>query len=554
VWIVAFFLVLSVLLKFYHFTAPALDWQSWKQTGMLSKARYIYRDGLISFFVPRQDLFQGLDLESNRAFAEVPLPQLLWACGYWLIGHEAEWVGRLWAIAFSLAGGCYLAALAYRRVPALAGVVALAIYALSPYDTYFYRTVISDVPMTACAIMGLYHFVRWLETGRSRDAMLCAVGTALAAVFKVYALFIGVAYVWLIVRRCGWRALFRPAHLAIAAGAVAPIAAWLVYGYLNFPDDPADVGRNLTASTELFGRWSILVDREYYDRLWVRMGDFGLTPFLGLLFLISAGCALWGVFGSKGPRAASDAGWTRAWPDWLVGWWLGALVYLGVMRQANWEHDYYQMCLLAPLALGAGLGVDAWWHWIGRWDRRAKSPRPGGRRATWGWLKWTTVGLGAISVFYGEYQAYDGIGRAMQQVASHVFHKQINPNPGKYKLELDSYFAGRAIAAVRQDDEKTLFVETGGLRRHQLLYYSGGRGWMLPPEVHSIEDLRPYIERGARYFAVSVAEADWDQDPYPLPLVRSLVAAGHLTEIAHSSDQLDRYDRPRNWAVYRIVP
>ncbi len=543
-WLVLGLLAVSTLIKFYHLTAPALDWHSWKQITTLAKARYIYRDGLISFFVPRVDLFTGLDVDSNKAFAELPLLQLLMALVYRLIGGEAEWVGRVWGILFALVGGGYLAALARRHLAPLAGAIALAIYALSPLDTYFYRTLISDVPMTAFVVMGVFHFVRWLEDGRPRDAVLCAVGTALAALFKVYALFIGVAYVWLILRRAGWRALFRPAHLALAAGSLLPITAWLAYGYLYFPDKPG-VGRNLTASTELLGSWRILLDPGYYGALWARMGDFGLTPFLGLLFLASAAGALRGAFASGAPGAAptespssasgsaASARWTRPWPDWLVGWWLGVLVYLVVVRQGNREHDYYQMCLLPPLALGAGLGFQSWWTWIGRKDRRAG---PAGRApraawAAWGWLKWMTLGLAIVSLTYAELQAYH-----------------------KYKLALDSYVAGRVIAAVRQDDEKTLLLETGGLRHQQLLYYTGGRGWFLPPDVRSFDELRPYVERGARYLAVSMLKSEWEQDPYPLPQLRALTAAGHLAEIARSSEQTDRYDRPRTWAAYRIVP
>lgn len=531
-WLVIGLLALSTVLKLYHLTAPALDWHSWKQVTTLAKARYIYQDGLVSFFVPRVDLFTGLDVDSNKGFAEVPILHLLMALGYWAIGGEAEWVGRLWSIAFALLGGVYLAALVRGRLPALAGAGAVAIYALSPMDTYFYRTLISDVPMTATITMGMFHFVRWMEDERPRDAVGCAVGTALAALFKVYALFIGVAYVWLILRRAGWRALFRPAHLVIGAGSVVPIAAWLAYGYRYFPDKPG-VGRNLTASTELLGSWRVLLDPDYYSALWARMGDFALTPLLGLLFLAAAFGALWGAYrsGSRPPAAARSASpWTRPWPDWLVGWWLGALVYLLVVREGNHVHDYYQMCLLPPLALGAGLGFAAWWEWLGRWERGRTPATPRAAWCGWGWRKWATLGLALVSLLYAELQAYH-----------------------KHQLALDSYAAGRAIAAVRVDDEKTLILETGGLRHQQLLYYTGGRGWFLPLDARSFDDLRPYTERGARFIAVSMLKSEWDADPYPLPLIRALTAAGHLKEIARSSEQLDRYDRPRTWAAYRIL-
>lgn len=532
-WLVGALLAVSALLKLYHLTAPALDWHSWKQVTTLAKARYIYRDGLISFFVPRVDLFTGLDVDSNKGFAEVPILHLLMACGYWLIGGEAEWVGRAWGIVFSVLGGVYLAALVRRRLPDFAAAVAVAVYALSPMNTYFHRTLITDVPMTAMSIMGVYHFVRWMEDGRPRDALWCAVGTALAALFKPYALFLGVAYVWVILRREGWRGLFRPGHLAIGAASVAPVAAWLAYGYRYFADKPG-LGRNLTASTELLGTWRELLDGDYYAALWARLGDFALTPFIALAFLAAAVAALWATLrealrsvrirraGAQGTPSA--ALWTRPWPDWLVGWWLGILVYLVVVRRGNHEHDYYQMCLLPALAAGAGLGVDAWWRWIVGWIGAS-----GPRTRAWRWPQWVTVALAVVSVSYAELQAYH-----------------------KHRLALDSLYAGKAVAAVRQDDEKTLVFELGGLRHQQILYYTGGRGWLLPDDLKSFDEVKPYRERGARYLAVSMRTDEWAQDLYPLPIVRQWAKDGHLQEIAHSGEQVDRYDRPRTWAVWRI--
>jgi hypothetical protein len=532
-WLVAALLGVSAILKLYHLTAPALDWHSWKQVTTLAKARYIYRDGLISFFVPRVDLFTGIDVDSNKGFAEVPILHLLMACGYWLIGGEAEWVGRVWGILFSLGGGIAFAALVRGRVPDVAAGVAVAIYALSPMDTYYHRTLISDVPMTAAITVGLYFFVRWMEDGRPRDAVWCAVATAFAALFKVYALFIGVAFVWVIWRRDGWRGWFRPANLAIAAGSVLPIAAWLAYGYRYFPDVPGE-GRNLTASTELLGSWSVLIHADYYSTLWARLGDQTLTPFVALAFIGAAVGALWGAWrarqaGSMHAASANTASprvarWLRPWPDWLIGWWLGVAVYLIVVREGNRVHDYYQMCLLPPLAVGAGLGVDGWWRGLTRAADRA------GVRS-WRWTHWLTIAVAVVSVLYAEIQTYH-----------------------KHKLALDSLVAGRAVAAVRVDDEKTLVMETGGLRHQQLLYYTGGRGWFLPPDLKQPEDLAPYVSRGARYIAVSMLTEEWAQDPYPLPLLRAWANAGKLKEIARSGDQADRYDRPRTWAVWRIAP
>lgn len=365
--------------------------------------------------------------------------------------------------------------------------------------------------------MGLYYFVRWLDAGRRRDGGLAAVATSLAALFKVYALYLGAAYLFLLVRRKGWRAVLSPQSLLIAAVSVIPVAAWDVYGILTVPDRPGQ-GRNLVASGDLLGPLSLLVTPEYYTRLAVWWIDWTLTPLFGLCAVLAAALAIGHRLAPERVRAALQP--AVRWPDWLTAWWLGVLVYLLMVRQGVFVHDYYQIPVLPPLAVTAALGAQ----WL--WERTAAGAGLGRR-----WARAVAGVLAAASFGYAVQQAHS-----------------------KAALDLDELRVGQAAAALRKPGEYLAYWDFGERRHNQVLYYSGGPGWRLESGLAGWEELKPFYERGARHVALDLSREDWDAGRAPVPVVRELIAAGHLIELRASEQDVDRYGRPRRWAIYRIEP
>lgn len=514
---IAALLALSALLKLYHLTAPAVDWHSWNQITNLAQARYIFREGWSAFFFPRIDLYSSLDPGSDRTFQEMPLLHLMMAAGYHLIGGEAEWVGRVLNIAFSALGGVYLYRLCQTALSARAASLAVAVYAFSPMNLFYHRTIKSDVPFTVFMVVALYYFVCWLDQSRFRDGLLSGASLALAALFKPYALYMGVVFFYLILRRQGWHGVFTPAHIAIGVLCAAPPMAWIAFGWIASPIEPTQ-GENLVTTSRLLGPLSLLWTGEYYDRLQVRVSDTVLTPVLGLMLYVILGVAIYrGAQMVRGKNTASSP----RFPDWWTGWMLGVAAYLLIVRHGNYQHDYYQMPLLPPLAVGAALGFD----WT--WERLAWRPRWGALTA-WQWLM---LALLALSFLYGLVRTYH-----------------------RHALDMDSYRAGRAVAALRGESDKTLTFDQGGMRFNQMLYYTGGKGWRIREPIERPEQLRPFVERGARFIAISLSQADWEQGRAPLLALLRMERDGVLTRAAESSKDKDRNGLPRHWAVFRIVP
>jgi hypothetical protein len=110
------------------------------------------------------------------------------------------------------------------------------------------------------------------------------------------------------------------------------------------------------------------------------------------------------------------------------------------------------------------------------------------------------------------------------------------------------------VAALRTASEKTLTFDQGGMRFNQMLHYTGGKGWRLRATTESSEQLLPFVERGARFIAISLSQADWEQGRAPLPALLRMERNGVLRRAAEASADVDRNGHARHWAVFRISP
>jgi len=503
-------LAASTLAKLYHLTGPATDWHSWNQITTLAQARYLYDNNFAEILIPRVHLFTSLEPDSNIVFGEAPVIHTLIALGYFLIGGEAEWVGRLINIVISGAGAVYLYRLVEKSLSPAGVFTAMMVYLFSPMNLFFHRSVITDVGMVSCTIAGLYYFSLWLETGRRGLGLAAGAAISLAALFKAYALFMGVPFLWLIVRRRGWRSVADPWHLLIAAVCVLPVAAWLYWGLAILPARIPGM-LSIVSSGGLVGDPGLLLEPRFYQRILTILADFTLTPVFGALAVYGAWRAWGAQAGRQGPSAPNRA---RV-PDWLAGWLLGLLVYLVIVNKGNYVHDYYQLPFLPALAILGGLGFAALWE--------GNFLRLGMRRG-----RLVLLGLAGLSLLYA------GLLSA-----------------GKHRRAGYIYDAGLAVKKAALPGERVLFHQMRGF--HQVLFYTGAEGWKLPDEISSRQELSEYYDRGARLIVLALSQADWEGNRQPLAGLERLAAQGMLVRAAHSRESTDRSGNRIPWVVYRIA-
>ena len=195
-------------------------------------------------------------------------------------------------------------------------------------------------------------------------------------------------------------------------------------------------------------RWLILLQRLIFD----------VANPLGVLL------AAWGAWG-----------WLRARRQPVVAfaasWLLGAALYLLTFFSLNWMHSYYQIPLLAPVALLAAAFLD----------RLAAAPRLVARLGAVALL----LAMGAVSLWYTS-RAY-------------------------YHVDWRAVHAGELIRSHTAPDDLIvayLYDDNRDYADPRLLYQARRRGWPVQALDLVPERIQPYVREGAAHLAVVEATPD----------------------------------------------
>lgn len=441
-------LIMGLLLKLPYINNPISDWHSWNQTSTMANARYIAQDGLDALLHPKVDVLESLDKSSNATFAEFPLLAAVLGGGFAILGEESEWLARLIVILFSLLGTVYFYLLVSEETNPEVALIAVAMYLVSPMVWFFHRTIITDVPMASFVIAGLYHFRHWLRDEAPKQLLYCTIFTALAALAKAYALYIGIAYLLLIIDQWGWKKLFRPAHIFLAIGSWAPLLGWIYFCWLQI--DQGATGANLTGSSELLGPVSIWWNPRYWSRIVSSLGDFTLMP-TGLIAFIAAFC-----FFKKLKEVRI-----------VLYWFASVCFYYLFVRQGNMEHDYYQIPFSAPALFIAALG---WFYWGSNWKKKWSPKR----------FQWTVGVVIVLTILIGGKYSYT-----------------------KATLDRSPVMLGKQLASLNPTKELVLVVNSDGLQRNQSIFYSKAKGWHIR-HLPTPGEIAQYRASGARWFGINI--------------------------------------------------
>lgn len=482
--------LLAVLLKLPFITNPISDWQSWNQVTTMANAKYIYQEGWDAFWNPKVDVFETPSIESNRAAAEMPLLPGVIALFYHLSGENSESAGRLAAILFSVIGTIYFYLLVLETTNSRIALLAVGMYLIAPMVWYFHRTVMTDVPMVAFVTAGLYHFRRWIETEAFKQILLSMLFTSLAALFKAYALYIGIAYLLMILDAWGWKKLLRPQHLLLVVVAWLPLILWMWHGAQTVQDGVT--GNNLTSKTELLGPISLWWNPQYWIRLQITLTELILFRF-GILGFFAA------FFYWREVRKVRV----------LVFWLLSVLFYFLFVRDGNLVHDYYKMPLTEPVIFLAAIG---WYHWVASWKHHLSAKK----------IKIILGVIIALSIADGaEFSRYK---------------TNIDPSP----VEL-----GRKLFELNKGKKYVIIYDADGLQRNQALFYSGTQGWHFK-QFLSLEKVEEYKANGAAFVGIILKKKELKSN------ADSLAEYDRKFERVWEHITSGRYDEEKHILIYRI--
>jgi hypothetical protein len=316
-------LVLAAGVRLYRLNAPLADWHSWRQADTAAVTRRYVQEG-IDLLRPRYDdlssIPSGRDNPQGYRMVEFPFVNALTAWGYQALSSAlpVHVFSRLISIAFSLGSLIFLYLLVRRLSDPLTASLAAAVFALLPYNIYFSRTVLPEVPLVFFSLGMLYFAVR-------NQILLATILAALSLLLKPYALFLflPIAYLGLRQRRYAY---------VLLCFSLIPFLLWR-YWIQQFPEGiPAFTWLLNGNGIRFKGAWWRWLFADRLGRL--ILGYFGLIPFgLGLLV-----------------KPPVKAGW------FYHVWALGILVYLIVFATGNVQHDYYQIIAIPIISIFVAKG------------------------------------------------------------------------------------------------------------------------------------------------------------------------------------------------------
>ncbi|MCL4235889.1 MAG: glycosyltransferase family 39 protein, partial [Deltaproteobacteria bacterium] len=337
-WVV---LAASVVIRLPFLAAPIEDRHSWNQCSTATIIRNLAeRD--FNPFRTQWDVLDPGPARDNIEAEEAPIYHVLAAMLYRGFGATHAWP-RLLSIAAMIVGSLFLFRLASRLFDERAALAAVFFWNFAPYPWFFGRTIMSDPWMVACVIAAADWWHRWLETDRPRDLYLAGLATCFAALFKVFALYLGVLFLATGLSHHRGRFFARPSTWIFAALSVIAPIAWILYAArIGSLGNATEGAGQIVGSTRLWGSVDLLTSGKFWMTLQSRLFDRSMTPVVTALAVVA--------LASRSPRARSG----------YVLWWIAATaVFALVMGEGHFLHNYYQLPFTPPLAVLAGAGFVA---------------------------------------------------------------------------------------------------------------------------------------------------------------------------------------------------
>ena len=213
--------LLAVAIPLLTVTQPFIDKWSWRQSDVAAIARN-YTAPNSHFAYPRIDWAGGAP---GYVGTEFPILPYLAGASYRILGIH-EWIGRIESLIFFAVSIPFFVALVRERFGESATVWALIFYGLAPLTLMTSRCFIPDMPSLSLSLVGLYFFMRWLQTERWPHFAIAAVALSFSFLIKLPTAIIGAPMACLVLQRFGWGAIRRPGLWVFGALVLVPSAVW----------------------------------------------------------------------------------------------------------------------------------------------------------------------------------------------------------------------------------------------------------------------------------------------------------------------------------------
>jgi len=327
-WLTAVLLVLLFIaglgIRLVDLTDLPNDFYMVRQYRSLLIARGMYYEHLDG--VPEWQRSAAVEQWKSEDLIELPIMERLVALSYSLTGVQ-DWIGRLYATLFWLAGGLAVWLLAQEMDLRAGGIIAVAYFLFVPFGVTVSRAFLPDAFMVALIVWSLWGLIRWESRRTWRSALLAGLLLGLAILVKSNAAFLllGAAAGLVLSRGDGKRIFADKQTWAVAAITAFPTIVYYIYGFLT---------SNLGSQFSLRFFPIYWKDPTFYGR-WLFMA----ASFAGFAAMFAA---LTGILFYTTKRQRFIA----------IGLWMGYIALGFTFPYHFLTHDYYHLPIIAVVAFG----------------------------------------------------------------------------------------------------------------------------------------------------------------------------------------------------------
>ena len=315
--------ILAVAVRLFSINQPYIDRWSWRQSDVAAIARNFSEHGF-HFAYPQIDWAGGAP---GYVGTEFPILPFLAAICYKIAGVH-EWIGRSQAVIFFAVSLPFFFLLVREIFGGTAAIWATFFYSFAPLNVFAGRSFMPDVPSLSLALMGLYFFLRWIDSERLMLFVGAATAISLALLMKLPSAVIGAPLLFLAWQKWGRNFLRRRALWLFAVVTILPSVAWYWHA--------TQIAERFYPH-HFFGEGGIRIESfAWYWNIMRLTATSSLTPILSIMAII-------GVFVAPRGRYAG-----------LFHWWLGAMILFIVVVGYGNRHPWYQLPLVPIAAAFAG--------------------------------------------------------------------------------------------------------------------------------------------------------------------------------------------------------
>src|SRR5437660_9476697 len=227
-----------------------------------------------------------------------------------------EWIGRLQAVIFFAASLPFFFLLLRDIFGDTAAIWATFFYGFAPLNVFAGRSFMPDVPSLSLALIGLYFFLRWIDSEKSTSLFAAATVISLALLIKLPSAIVGAPLLFFVWQKWRWNFVKQPPLWLFATITILPSIAWYWHAH--------QIAEKFYPH-HFFGAGGIRIENfSWYWGILQVTATSSLTPILAIIAFI-------GLFVASREKSA-----------WLFHWWLAAMVLFIIIVGYGNRHPWYQ--------------------------------------------------------------------------------------------------------------------------------------------------------------------------------------------------------------------